>query len=116
METESKPPSVKVDIAPYGTLEVYAPEAQPDGLLFLERNWPELWPVIRGKLEDRCTRLGIRKELEQPDWVGAIPRLEPGVFMADKAELLLSLSIGEKSPEWDFFLTGITVIHFQPVY
>src|SRR5437660_11396050 len=116
METQSKPPCIRVDITPYGTLQVYAPESQQDELLFLERNWTELWPPVRSKLEKRCTKLGVRKQLEHPDWVGTIQRLEPGVFMADKAELLLSLSIGDNSPEWDFFITGIRIVHFQPVW
>jgi len=116
MEPQPRPPSIKVDIAPYGTLEVYAPEPLHDELLLLERNWAELWPPARSKLEERSTRLGIRKRLEHPNWLAAIQRIEPGVFMADKAKLLLSISTGNSWPQWDFYVTGIRIVHFQPVY
>ena len=113
---EAEPPHLMVDVAPYGTMYLYAPEADKDLLVLLDRNWPELWQSARAKLEARCKSAGLIEHLESPDWIAAVHRISADVYMGYKAEMLLSLSIGETMPQWDFFLNGLTIVHFQPVY
>lgn len=113
--SETEPPHVRVDVAPYSTMQVYAPEADQDLLLFLERNWTVLWAAAKPRLEEMCAFYEVSEHLKEPEWVGAIQRLEPDVFMADKAEFLFSIGLGDTQPEWDFFLKGVTIAHSQPV-
>ena len=113
---ESEPPGITVDIAPYGAMKVYAPETDRDLLSFVEGSWTELWPSVRTKLEAMCVFSDVSEHLKNPEWIAAIQRIEPDVFMGDKAELLFSVRLGETRPEWDFFLNGVAIIHSQPVY
>ena len=105
-----------VDVSLYGKMQVCAPEADRDLLSFVERNWAEVWQSARAKLEARCKSDDITERLESSDWRAAVQRISSDVFMGDKAKVLLSLSLGDTSPQWDFFLNGPTIVHFQPVY
>ncbi len=111
--TEAEPYHVVVDVAPYGTMRVYGPEADRDLLLLLERNWTELWSSVRARLEARCKPDDLTAHLE---WIAAAQPISADAYMGDKAELLLSLRLGDTRPQWDFFLNGLTIVHFQPVY
>ncbi len=113
---EAEPPHVMVDVAPYGAMELYAPETDTDLLLYVERNWAELWQSARTKLEARCRSDELTEHLKSSEWIAAVHRISADVYMGDKAQALLSLSLGETSPQWDFFLNGLTIVDFQPVY
>jgi hypothetical protein len=103
-------------VTPYGGLQVYAAASDKDLLLFLERNWTELWKAMKPRLEEMCNFYEVSDHLKQPDWTGAIQRMEPHVYMGDKADFLFSFRLGETRPEWDFFLKGITIVHSQPIH
>lgn len=114
-KAQSDPPSVTVEVTPYGVMQVYTQDFESDLLSDLQQRWAELWPAIRMKLEEMCSRYEISQRLKTTDWVAAIQRMQPDVFMGDKADFLFSLKLGETYPEWDFFLKGSTIVHAQPI-
>ena len=116
MEASSDSPTTKVEVPPYGAMQVYAPESDKELLRFLEHNWTELWAEVKLRLEEMCNLYEVSGHLKQPHWIGAIQRMEPHVYMGDKADVLFSFRLGETRPEWDFFLKGITIVHSQPIH
>ena len=111
-----EPPAITLEVAPYGVMQVYAQDFERELLSDLQRNWTELWPSIKTKLEEMCSFYDVSQRLKGTDWVAAIQRMEPGVFMGEKADLLFSLRLGETHPEWDFFIKGLAIVHAQPVH
>jgi len=97
-----------------------------DGLARLKGNWAKLWPVVKRNLKRMLKR--VERDFDPPvrlkkcKWTAEGGRLEPDVFMSDKADLFLRIRLEEcpapedDLPVWDFFINGIGIIHCQPVY
>jgi hypothetical protein len=105
--------TIVLEIPPYGTAQVDCDSKATSRAL--ENNWATIWPEALQLLKDRMQNLDIEIDLSQMELVGSAVRTESGKFMSDKSDIYLSLSYGE-APDWDYFIRGTTIVHFQPVF
>ena len=59
--------------------------------------------------------LDIEVDLSGVELVGSAVRTQPGKFMSDESDIYLSFSYGE-APDWDYFIHGTKIVHFQPMF
>ena len=112
--------AIELPMEPYGTHPVYADDNTEDSrgiLQQLAQSWIRLWPEMRTLFEDCAKEIDLDDPVDSVTLHGQISRMEPGVWMADRSEIYLSLrSFSYHPPEWDFFLKDGQIIHFQPVF
>jgi hypothetical protein len=107
-------PAIKVDIPPYGAMNIIG-EAGSDALSVFAGRWSILWPKVRSSLEEMCEYAGKLDDLKAPIWTAEGEWLEPDVFMSDKADLFLRIILRE-APVWDFFIKDNDIVHCQAVF
>ena len=109
--------AVELPMEPLGRKRIYAENTEDSRTMLqeLSADWLRLWPQIRSLFEDSAKELDLDNPVDSETLVGQVGRLEPGVFMADRCDIYLSLS-SDDHPDWDFFLRDGQIIHFQPVF
>ncbi|WP_035607098.1 hypothetical protein [Haloferula sp. BvORR071] len=110
--------AVMLPAAPYDEILVVSPDKSPNSQALLKElcpHWGALWPKILNKLEEGIAKHGEETVLEDEEFIAEVSRLEPGVYMADKADIFFRLEFDEP-PLWDCFIKGDELVHFQPVF
>ena len=125
MKPKPKPHTIAVNIPPYGRMKIVG-EKGDDALSVLQRNWPKLWPKVRSSVKSQlkcmCKDYEIPVRFKGMKWMAAAGRLDPDVFMGDKADSFLEIQLEgspvseEADPVWDFFIKGTKIVHWQPSY
>lgn len=109
---------ITLPIPPYGSVLIISEDNTADSeavLQELEASWTELWPEMLKLLKDAMENLDIEVDLADHEIAGSASRTRKGKFMSDKSDIYLSISFGE-SPDWDYFIRGAKIVHFQPVF
>ena len=105
-------------IEPYGKALFTSPdnsEASRSILEDLSKHWDELWPVMRGRLEQGIADYGVDLDLFSRPFVASVAPMEEDVFMSDEADIFVSFDFDDV-PVWYFFIRGSHLAHFQPVF
>ena len=109
---------ITLPIAPYGSALILGEDttAKSEAVLReLESSWTDLWPEMLKMLQNSMENLEIDAQLVEQRIVGSASRTRYGEFMSDKSDIYVSLRVGE-SPDWDYFIRGAKIVHFQPVF
>jgi hypothetical protein len=109
---------IALPIPPYGSALIVGEDTTADSEAVLEEldaSWTELWPEMLNLLKDAMENLDIEVDLAEQEIAGSASRTREGKFMSDKSDIYLSISFGE-SPDWDYFIRGAKIVHFQPVF
>lgn len=111
--------AVMLPVEPHGETVCMAPDNSADSKTLLEElcsHWYTLWPVILEKLEYGIADTGLEEQtVAEGEFIATVSRTQKGYFMADQADIYLSLEF-EGPPQWDCFIKGDQLVHFQPVF
>jgi hypothetical protein len=115
---------LELPIPPYGNALIVGDDTSEDSkvvLRMLESDWNELWPEMLSQLKETMENLDLEIDLSELEFRGRASRMTPGFWLADKSDIFLSFNFGDvpgwdSSPNWDYFIRGAKVVHFQPVF
>jgi hypothetical protein len=109
-----------LSIAPHGEGHFFAPDVSPSSKELLVRtrdDWRELWPKILAHIQESAQSYDVKVEFSAQDFYGTVQPLESGVFMSDKADVLIGIHpTADSVPVWHAFVRDTEVVHFQPVF
>ncbi len=118
-----KPPSIKVEIPPYGQMLIIQDDDDDyDALVFFKRNWPQLWPKVFREVKRMYKRCELGVISRSRKWLAYGKRMEPDVFMSDKSDWCLRLDLDPLCevenglPVFDFYFREMKIVHCQPVF
>jgi hypothetical protein len=121
MKKAAKPPSIKVEIPPYGRMLIVG-ERDDGALAFFESRWPKLWPGVKREVQRMSKRCELRITFKGLKWLADGARIEPNVFMSDKSDWYLRIDLDplrelkDDLPFFDFFIREAEIVHCQPVF
>ena len=110
--------AIELELPPYGVAEFYTDEESDEGrdiLRTLWIRWADLWPRMRTQIEECAEDIDATSKLVEDTATAYVAKTKPGEFMSESAETYLSITF-EDGPNWDFFLKGGEIVHFQLVF
>lgn len=111
--------AIELPMEPYGEKLIYADDNSEESRNILQQFsaiWPQLWPEMRGRLEDLAmNHLDLETPVDVDTLVGQVTKTSPGKFMGDRADYYLTLE-SDDHPDWDYFFRDGQIVHFQPVF
>lgn len=116
-----KPPSIKVEIPPYGQMLIVG-KGDDGALAFFESRWPKLWPGVKREVKRMCKNYKAGITFKDFKWLADAARMKPDVFMSDKSDWYLRIDLDplrelrEDLPVFDFFIREAEIVHCQPVF
>ena len=105
-------------VDPYGEALFASPDNSEESrrvLHDLAQHWPELWPVMRQRLEQGVAECALDLDLATRPFTASVTPMEEDVFMSDKADIHVRFDFDD-FPVWDFFIQSNHLVHFQPVF
>ena len=114
-----KPPSIKVEIPPYGQMLIIG-KGNDGALAFFKSRWAKLWPGVIREMKRMCKGCELRVSFKDLKWLADGARMKPAVFMSDKSDWYLRIDVDplleRDLPCFDFFIRETEIVHCQPVF
>src|SRR5262245_5854854 len=119
---------VELPIAPYGDVLMHGDDTSENCRALLVEiigTWERLWPTMRKRLQECNENLATPVIIRPGTHLACVARTQKGCFMADKSDIYLSLEFAasetvsedaDAPSQWDYFIRGSRVVHFQPVF